>query len=273
MPIDLSAGVIDTWINPNLGPQADAGLDVSHLFPEMAARRVRGTTLSQLVEEMDAAQVRKAVLCAGYSRPDDLDWVRAAIKEHPDRFVGSQVVDPRAGMAAVRAVERAVREDGFRLIRMMALQTQLPYNDAQYYPVYAKCVELGVPVGLNVGFPGPLVPSKYQDPMPIDDVCAFFPELVVLLQHGGEPWVDVCVKLMVKWRNVHYVTSAFAPKHIPTEIISYLNSRGADRVMFGSDYPLLALDRCTRELGELPIRDQDRFVKFVRGNAQAMFFE
>jgi predicted TIM-barrel fold metal-dependent hydrolase len=182
------------------------------------------------------------------------------------------VVDPREGMSAVRLAQSLVESEGYRLIRMLGLQTQLPYNDPAYYPVYAKCVELGVPVGLNVGFPGPQVPSKHQDPLAVDDVAAFFPDLTIVLQHGGEPWVDMCVKLMVKWPRIHYMTSAIAPKHIPRAIIDYANTRGADRVMFASDYPLLTHRRCMSEVRSLPFKDADRFAKFMTGNAQRLFF-
>jgi predicted TIM-barrel fold metal-dependent hydrolase len=272
MTFSLAAGAVDAWINPNLGFIEDREHDVSYLFPGLRERLERRTTLPQLIDEMDAAGVGQGVLCSGYTSPGDLEWSRDAISAHPDRFVGSHVVDPRTGMAAVRLVEELAQE-GFRLIRIMGLQTQRYYNDASNYPVYAKCVELGLAVGLNVGFPGPLVPSKFQDPLPIDDVCAFFPELTVVLQHGGEPWVDTCVKLMVKWPNVHYMSSAIAPKHLPRPIVDYANTRGADRVMFASDYPLLAHDRCVREAVELPFRDQERFDKFMGGNARRLFFD
>jgi predicted TIM-barrel fold metal-dependent hydrolase len=265
------SGAVDAWINPNLGFVEDPEHDVSYLFPGLKDRLARGTTLPQLIDEMDAAGVSQGALCSGYTSPGDLEWSRDAIAAHPDRFVGSHVVDPRTGMAAVRLVEELARE-GFRLIRILGLQTQRYYNDAVCYPVFAKCAELDVPVGLNVGFPGPLVPSKYQDPLPIDDVCAFFPELTVVLQHGGEPWVDTCVKLMVKWPNVHYMSSAIAPKHLPSAIVAYANTRGADRVMFASDYPLLTHERCIREAAELPFRDQERFDKFIGGNARRLFF-
>lgn len=262
---------IDGWVNANLGVPPDS-MDVTYLFPDLAERWRRGTTLSQLVEEMEAAGIEKAVLCSGYGGIDDHGWVCDAIANYPERFVGSYVVDPREGLSAVRLVERLVREEGFRLIRVIALFTQIPYNDARCYPVYAKCAELEVPVGLNVGIPGPLVPGKHQHPLAVDDVCSFFPELTVIFQHGGEPWVDLCIKLMVKWSNLYYMTSAFAPKHIPSEIIDYINTRGADKVMFASDYPLLTFERCVKELRELPIRDEGRFDKFVRGNAERLFF-
>jgi predicted TIM-barrel fold metal-dependent hydrolase len=263
---------VDAWINPNQGPPLDRRNNPAYLFPGLMERYERGTTLSQLIDEMDGAGVARGVLCAGYSDYDDLTWIRTAIDRHPDRFVGSYVVDPRRGMEAVRLVESLVRDEGFRLIRIIALFTQIPYDDAACYPVYAKCAELGVPVGLNVGIPGPLVPGKHQHPLALDDVCAFFPELTVVMQHGGEPWVDLCVKLMLKWPNLHYMTSAFAPKHIPSAIVDYVNTRGADKVMFASDYPLLTHERCLREAIDLPFKDQARFEKFIARNAEALFF-
>ena len=266
-------GAVDAWINPNLRPPRTVSRDVLYLFPGLAERYERGTTLSQLLDEMDGAGVAKAVLCAGYTEDDDdVKWVRMAIEQHPDRFAGSYAVDPHRGMDTVRLIDQLVRDDGFRLIRIIALFTQIPYDDARNYPVYAKCAELGVPVGLNVGIPGPLVPGKHQHPLAIDEVCAFFPELKVVMQHGGEPWVDLCVKLLLKWPNLHYMTSAFAPKHIPRQIVDFVNTRGADKVMFASDYPLLALDRCMQEASELPLRDQERFEKFVARNAETLFF-
>ncbi len=270
--VDLPTGVVDAWINPNLASLSDDN-DVSYLFPGLRERVVRGTSLEQLVDEMDEAGVDKGVLCSGYSGDGDREWVLTASDKHPERFGLSHVIDPREGMRAVRLVEELVQFDGYRLIRMLGLQTRLYYNDPAYYPVYAKCVELGVPVGLNVGFPGPQVPSKYQDPMAVDDVAAFFPELTIVLQHGGEPWVDTCVKLMVKWPNFHYMTSAIAPRHIPGAIIDYANTRGADRVMFASDYPLLTHERCMNEVRALPFRDVERFTKFVAGNAQRLLFD
>ena len=266
-------GAVDAWINPNLRPPSTVSRDVAYLFKGLMERYERGTTLSQLIDEMDEAGVAKAVLCAGYTETEeDLDWVRAAIDKYPDRFCGSYAVDPHLGMATVRLIERLVSDEGFRLIRIIGLFTQISYDDARNYPIYAKCAELDVPVGVNVGIPGPLVPGKHQHPLALDEVCAFFPELKLVMQHGGEPWVDLCVKLLLKWPNLHYMTSAFAPKHLPAQIIQYVNTRGADKVMFASDYPLLALDRCMREAAELPFRDQERFEKFVARNAEALFF-
>jgi predicted TIM-barrel fold metal-dependent hydrolase len=155
---------------------------------------------------------------------------------------------------------------------MLALYVQLPYNDAVYYPVYAKCAELGIPVGLNVGMPGPKVPGKHQHPISLDDVCAFFPELTVIMSHGGDPWGGLCAKLMQRWENLHYMSSAYSPKRIPPEIVDWMNWRGSERVMWASDYPVLEFARCRREILEMPFKDEQRRYNFAYGNADRMFF-
>ncbi len=270
MPSDFRA--IDAWINPNLPFEVGGDRDVNYLFKGWAERRRRGTTLEQLIDEMDAAGIEKGILCAGYGEVEDRQWCIDAINRHPARFLGSLVVDPRKGMDAVREVERFANDHAFKMIRFLAFEVQLPYDHAAYYPLYAKAVELDLVVGVNVGIPGPLVPGKHQHPLALDEVCWFFPELKVVMQHGGEPWADLCVKLMLKWKNLHYMTSAFAPKHVPKEIISYINTRGADKVMFASDYPLLEFDRCMEEAAQLPFRDDERREKFLYHNANRLFW-
>jgi predicted TIM-barrel fold metal-dependent hydrolase len=264
--------VVDAWVNPNFGPPSSDELDVGYLFPGLRERWERGTTLPQLIEEMDEAGVDKAVLCAGYGEVDDFDWVEKAVETHPDRFISSVVVDPRGGSKELRRVEHLVTQRGYRMVRSLAFETQIPYDHPYYFPLFAKCEELGVPIGLNVGIPGPLVPGKHQHPLALDEVCHFFPDLVVVMSHGGEPWADLCVKLMLKWKNLYYMSSAFAPKHIPKPIVDYMNTRGADKIMFASDYPLLGFDRCMAEIEAMPFRDEERRRKFMGGNAARVLF-
>lgn len=263
--------LIDGWVNEN-DSRRPVDPTVGKLFPGLHERRKRGTSIEQLIEEMDGAGVAKAMLAAGYAGNDNLGWVEKSMERHPDRFGGSLVVDPRDGMAAVRALERAVRDSGVRMARVIALYTQLPYDHASYYPVYAKCVELGIPIGVNVGLPGPPVAGRCQDPIALDDVCAFFPELVVVMSHGGDPWADMCVKLMSKWPNLYYMSSAYSPRRIPPEIIDYLNGRGADKVMWASDYPVLEFARCREQILAMPLRDEERRRKFAHDNALRVLF-
>jgi predicted TIM-barrel fold metal-dependent hydrolase len=269
-----SAGftAIDAWVNPLWRVPTNDKLRVDHLFDTAAPRPENAGSPQRLVEEMEANGIEKAVLCSGFSGTNDREWVSKAVAQFPEHFAGSHMVDPRDGMAAVRLVESLVNNDGYRLIRILGLTTQLPYNHAANYAVYAKCVELGVPVGLNVGLPGPRVPGIHQHPMPIDDVCAFFPDLTVILSHGGVPWTEICVALMVKWPNLYYMSSAFAPKYIPPAVFDYLNSRGAEKVMWASDYPLISFERSMREIAALPFRDETRRRNFMSETARRLFF-
>jgi predicted TIM-barrel fold metal-dependent hydrolase len=272
--VALPYGAVDAWVNLRFELPRDDRFEVGYLFPGVAERIARGTTPDDLVAAMDNAGVERAVLTAGFlgQAKQELPALRQAVDAYPDRFAGSVVVDPRTGLDAVRTVRSAIEDYDMRLIRMLGYETQLPYNHAAYFPVYAICAELGVPVGLNVGLPGPLVAGAAQHPLAVDEVCAFFPELKIVLSHGGEPWPDLCVKLLLKWPNLYYMTSAFSPKYVPKPVLDFLNTRGADKVMWASDYPVLDLERCLREVVELPIRDAERQRKFLRDNALSLFF-
>jgi predicted TIM-barrel fold metal-dependent hydrolase len=146
----------------------------------------------------------------------------------------------------------------------------VPINDKRAYPVYACCVDLDIPIFINAGVPGPRVPMGAQKVGRVDEVCWFFPDLRIVLRHGGEPWEKLAVKLMVKWPNLYYSTSAFAPRYYPKAIINYANTRGADRVLYAGYYPSgLTLERSFSELGDVPFRE-DVWPKFLRENALAL---
>ena len=124
------------------------------------------------------------------------------------------------------------------------MSPQVPINDKKFYPLYAKCVELDIPICVCAGIPGPRVPFECQNVAHIDEVCWFFPELKFVTRHGCEPWADLAVKLMLKWPNLYYSTSAFAPKYYPKDVIHYANTRGADKVMYAGYFPMgLTLER------------------------------
>jgi uncharacterized protein len=266
-----SYGMIDAWVNPNQGGVVIRP-EVNEMFAGLSERRQRGTTTSQLLEEMDAAGVEKAVLTAGFGGYQALPWMEKAISNYPARFVGSLIIDPRTGMDAIRLLRSGVKDSGVRLARVIALETQLAYNTPAYYPIYAACIDLGIPVGVNVGIPGPRVPGSCQHPLSIDDVCCFFPELTVILSHGGDPWADLCVKLMTKWENLYYMSSAYSPRRLPTAIVDYMNGRGSDRVMFASDYPILDFARCRSHIDQMKLVDDETRRRYAYNNADRLFF-
>jgi uncharacterized protein len=196
-----------------------------------------------------------------------------AIKDHPTRFFGSFEVDPNRGMEAVRELEAAVTELGVKAATAFpaGLTPQVPINDKKFYPIYAKCVELDIPICVCAGVPGPRVPFAPQDVALIDEVCWFFPELKFVTRHGCEPWADLAVKLMLKWPNLYYSTSAFAPKYYPKDVIHFANTRGADKVMYAGYFPMgLTLDRIFEDMPDVPFRDHV-WPKFLRENAVRVF--
>ena len=116
--------------------------------------------------------------------------------------------------------------------------------------------------------PGPRVPIEPQKVELIDEVCWFFPELTFVMRHGGEPWTDLAVKLMLKWPNLYYSTSAFAPRHYPKAIIDYANTRGADKILYAGYFPAGPAPT-TASGGDMPTSPfkDEVWPKFLRENA------
>jgi len=236
-----------------------------YMFKDVPSYEDVDDPVELLVAEMDRFNVRVGMLNVA-TNPE----ARRAAREHPDRFVASFHVDPNRGMESVRELEAAVAELGVRSAQVFpaGLLPQVPINDKKLYPLYAKCVELDIPVFVNAGVPGPRVPMACQDVAHIDEVCWFFPELKLVTRHGCEPWTELSVKLMLKWPNLYYSTSAFAPKHYPPDVIHYANTRGADKILYAGYYPMgLSLERIFSELPAVPFRDHV-WPKFLRENAR-----
>lgn len=192
-----------------------------------------------------------------------------ALRDHPDRFVPGGNVDPNDVMGAVRQITRQYEEFGIRAVGAFpsGCVPQCPIDDPKFYPVYATCCELDIPIFVCAGVPGPRFPMAPQHVERIDQVMYDFPELVFVTRHGCEPWEDLAVKLMLKWPGLHYCTSAFAPKHYPKAIVDYANTRGADKVFYAGYFPMgLSLERIMTDMPDVPFRDHV-WPKFLRENA------
>jgi hypothetical protein len=275
--IDLMLGIPngheEDWyefLKPQLREESkDYEFPVQYMFKEVPHLASDVDHVTETLKLMDRHGIEKAMVGVGFDRTDDL----RAVEQHPDRFIPSFSVDPNRGMDAVRDLVKAYETLGIK--SAMAFPAgylpQVPINDKRFYPLYAKCIELDIPICVCTGICGPRVPSACQETMLIDEVCWYFPELKFVMRHGAEPWADLAVKLMLKWPNLYYSTSAFAPRYYPQAIVDYANSRGADKVMYAGYFPMgLSLDRIFRELPNVGFKDEV-WPKFLRENAVRVF--
>jgi predicted TIM-barrel fold metal-dependent hydrolase len=239
-------------------------MPAEYLFQQVPYRDeepVQGADL--LLPAMDKWGVEQALISVSNDSAED------SLRRYPDRFLASAEFDPNRGMAGVREVVRLHETWGLRALTVFpaGLMPQVAIDAPQMYPFYAKAVELGLPVFCCAGVPGPRVPFAPQRVELIDQVMYDFPELVFVTRHGCEPWTDLMVKLMLKWPNLYYSTSAFSPKHYPKAIVDYANTRGADKVLYAGYFPMgLHLDRIMSEMPEVPFKDEV-WPKFLRENA------
>jgi predicted TIM-barrel fold metal-dependent hydrolase len=263
---------IDPFVNVNMGSQErpDYLVRVAEDYFKRSEAIFKDISMNEMLALMDKCGVENSVLSLRGQNPSPavLEMARA----RPDRFTLAVYVDPRRGMPALRELASLVRDEPVVLCRLVPFMTNTPPDDKAYYPVYAKCIELGLPVSVNTGIPGPPAPGKVQDPLLLDEVCLFFPELTLIMAHGADPWWNVAIRLMLKYKNLYLMTSAYAPRYFPAELIHFMNTRGKDKIMFASDHPVLGMDRCIAEAEALDLRE-GVLEKFLYDNANRVLLE
>lgn len=266
---------IDCLVNVDMGdaPQPDWMVRVKEDYFKGDDSFFKSPELSELLDDMDANGVERAILLAQVRATQSraLSFVDA----RPDRFAlavgGFNLLKP---MPTVRALESFVRDHPV----VSALvgpsfwgDGMYPPTDPVYYPLYVKCCELDLPLCMNAGIPGPPLPAEPQDPIHLDRVCYRFPELKLCMIHGADPWWDTAIRLMIKYRNLRLMTSAWSPKRLPQSLLHYMSTRGKDRILFASDYPVLSMQRCLGEAAALDLSDDVR-QRWLYDNADAFFF-
>lgn len=274
--MNVTMEAIDAWAQPANGRARELLPEVVRLFEKSGSAHLLDQPLTpeQTVAEMDRAGVGKLMLAA-WCRPEgwvfDNDLVAEYTRAFPERFVGVATVDLNRPMDAVRELERAVLELGCKALRIVPWLWKLPPNHRLYYPLYAKCVELDIPFCTQVGHTGPLMPSETGRPVPyLDEVALDFPELRIVAGHIGHPWTDEMIGVAWKHDNVYIDTSAYLPRYYPQQLLQFMRTYGQDKVLFGSNFPQLSLERCLRQIDELALPEAVR-EKFLRGNARHVF--
>ncbi|MBL08397.1 MAG: amidohydrolase [Rhodobiaceae bacterium] len=198
------------------------------------------------------------------------DISHKALKNHSDRFIAQGSVDPNKGEEGIRNMVRQYEEFGVCSFGAFnaGFNPQVAIDDELMYPIYSKCVELDLPIFSCAGIPGPRLPMWPQHVERIDKVMFDFPDLVFVTRHGCEPWVELAVKLMLKWPNLYYSTSAFAPKYYPKSIIDYANTRGADKIIYAGYFPIgLSLERIMTDMQEVDLKEKV-WPNFLSDNAR-----
>ena len=240
---------------------------VEYMFKQVPNKELEGSDdpIAVTLREMDLWGIERGMIAV-----DDLTGIGPrALKQHPDRFIPSSNADPNDGMEGIRRLVREYETFGSRAVAVFPAGTfpQVPINDKLMYPLYAKCVELGIPMFCCAGIPGPRLKAACQHVELIDEVMFDFPDLVLVTRHGCEPWTELAVKLMLKWPGLHFSTSAFAPKYYPKAVIDYANTRGADKIIYAGYFPMgLSLERIMTEMPGVGLHD-DVWPKFLRTNA------
>lgn len=271
--IDCWAGVLPPEQTKNWPPQ------FIHIFNRYRTpeKMYKGFAPEEMIQEMDEAGVEKVILSAFVYKEMkvDNDYIAKVCDQFPDRCIGCGTVDPRDGMKAVREVERIVNDLHMKAIKLEPYAygdeiVGLPPNHKYYYPIYAKCVELDIPVTIQIGHTGPLLPSECARPIYLDEVALFFPELRIIGGHLGQPWHEEMMILAWKFPNVYVDSSARAPKYWPESFKLYAATWGQDNVLWGTDYPLLTFKRCIDEIEQLGLSEQAKR-KILRDNAIKVF--
>ncbi len=231
-----------------------------------------GTTEEQMLQGMDDASIERALLVASDLGVWNLPYetVAEAVRRHPDRFAGVAGINPEERMDGVRKLERAVREYGFIAAHLYPHWFGKPPNDKAYYPFYAKCVELGIPIEIQVGNSAQTHLRTVGFPITLDEVAIDFPELTIIGIHTGWPWVEEMVAVSWKHPNVYIGTDAHAPKYWDPKLVQFLNTRGQDKVIFGTDFPVIDFGRAMREVSAMELKPEARR-KLLRDNAIRAF--
>lgn len=229
--------------------------------------------MSALLDEMDANGVSKAVLMDSLVTPSVT--ARKFVEAKPDRFVlamgGVNLLRPVPALRELSAVVNDLPVVYAVVGPSFWGDGQYPPSDAVYYPLYAKCAELGLPLCVNTGIPGPPIPGEVQHPIHLDRVCVRFPELRLCMIHGADPWWEVAIRMLIKYRNLRLMTSAWSPKRLPETLLHFMRTRGAEKIIFASDWPVLRMNRVVPEaLGlDLPPEVLDNY---LYRNAHEFFF-
>ena len=282
----MMSGTIDIVVNlytPQEVKLGQTGLDEDFKEQVRMPKEMRGgIAVDQYLEKMDTAGIERSLLIAvragDIRMPESFEVpyerVHEVCSEHPKRFSGLAGIDPFRGMSGLKDLEQAVNEYGFVGAHLYPHWCELPPDHRKYYPYYAKCCELNIPIMMQVGHN--LIYSRNRRlpsvarPILLDQVAIDFPELKLIGIHIGIPWTEEMISMCWKHENIYTAGDAYAPKYWPKSFVHYANSYGSHKVMFGTDWPVIDPIRAIEEVDHLNLREESKKL-MLRDNAIKVF--
>ncbi|MCQ4121502.1 4-hydroxyphenyl-beta-ketoacyl-CoA hydrolase [Rhodococcus tibetensis] len=224
---------------------------------DAVADHYRQRNMAAVVFTVDAASA------TGHAA-NSVEEIAEGAARHNDVLIPFGSVDPWQGKAAVKRVHRLVDDYGVKGFKFHPSMQGFEPNDRQFYPLYEAITEAGVPAlfhtgqtGIGAGLPGGHgIKLRYSDPMLLDDVAADFPELTVIMAHPSVPWVDSQISIATHKANVFIDLSGWSPKYFPPQLVKAANSMLRHKVLFGSDFPVIQVDRWMSDFENLDIKPE-----------------
>lgn len=238
----------------------------------------RGISVEEEIRRMDAAGIGKGLLVATTGGEigskiyfeKHIDLIDRVCREHPERFKGIVGINPSRILPWLAKLEKAVREYGFVGAHLYPHWFGKAPDDRAYYPFYAKCAELGVPIQIQVGHSAQWFLESVGRPICLDRVAIDFPELKIIGIHIGHPWTEEMISMAWKHKNVFIGVDAHAPKYWEPNLVRFLNGRGQDKVLFGTDWPIIEFERAMREIDALELKESAKH-KLLIDNAVRVY--
>ncbi|MEM7049235.1 MAG: amidohydrolase family protein [Acidobacteriota bacterium] len=270
--------VVNLWtedLTQNYTPKLNAFWQKVKILGETG----RGIPLEREIEMMDRAGIEKGLMVAttgGWEGSDiyfekPVERIAEVVRQHPDRFKGVVGINPSHIVPAVAHLEKAVREHGFVGAHLYPHWFGKAPDHRIYYPFYAKCAELGVPIQIQIGHSAQAFLPTVAQPMLLDRVAIDFPELTIIGIHVGYPWVEEAISVCWKHPNVYLGCDAHYPRYWDPSFVRFINSRrGCDKVLFGTDWPVVDFERGRREIDQLGIADE-HLEKLLWSNAVRVY--
>jgi uncharacterized protein len=186
--------------------------------------------------------------------------------EHSDVLIPFASIDPAKGKMGVREARRLIEDYGVRGFKFHPSSQGFYPNDRKAYALYEVIAAAKLPAlfhtgqtGVGAGVPGGLgIRLKYSNPIYVDDVAADFPDMPIILAHPSFPWQDEALAVATHKPTVYIDLSGWSPKYFPQNLVQYSNTLLKERVLFGSDYPVITPDRWIADFEKLPIKPEVR---------------